>query len=53
MAIDHARPGVRVNTEITGEIPHIDGGQSPDTQIPASHRTAGTVIPRPVHPLAA
>ena len=30
-----------MNAEITSEIPHIDGGQPPDTQIPASDRTAG------------
>jgi hypothetical protein len=30
-----------VNAEITGEIPHIDGGQSPDTEIPASHFRQG------------
>jgi hypothetical protein len=38
-----------VNAEIAGEIPHIDGGQPPDTEIPTSHRTAGTVI-RTAHP---
>jgi peroxiredoxin len=34
-----------VNAEITGEIPHIDGGQSPghfpDTEIPTSHFRQG------------
>jgi hypothetical protein len=30
-----------VNAEITGEIPHIDGGQSPDTVIPTSHFRQG------------
>jgi catechol 2,3-dioxygenase-like lactoylglutathione lyase family enzyme len=29
LAIEHARRGVRVNSGITGEIPHINGGQSP------------------------
>jgi len=38
-----------VNAEIAGEIPHIDGGQPTDTEIPTSHRTAGTVI-RTAHP---
>jgi plasmid stability protein len=28
LAIEYARRGVRVSAEITGEIPHIDGGQS-------------------------
>ena len=37
LAIEYARRGVRVNAEITGEIPHIDGGQSPGTEIPTSH----------------
>ena len=30
-----------MNAEITGEIPHIDGGQSPDTEIPTSHFRQG------------
>ena len=29
LAVEYARRGVRVNAEITGEIAHIDGGQSP------------------------
>ena len=29
LAIEYARRGFRVNAGITGEIPHIDGGQSP------------------------
>ena len=30
-----------MNAEITGEIPHTDGGQSPDTEIPTSHFRQG------------
>jgi len=41
-----------VNAEITGEIPHIDGGQSPDTEIPTSHFRQGCAGNRQadVHP---
>jgi hypothetical protein len=30
-----------VNAEITGEIPHIDGSRSPDTEIPTRHFRQG------------
>ncbi len=39
-----------MNAEITGEIPHIDGGQSPDTEIPTSHFRQGRT---PSGPLSA
>ena len=44
-----------MNAEITGEIPHIDGGQSPDTEIPTSHFRqgyAGTFRPTFTPPVA-
>ncbi len=34
-----------MNAEITGGIPHIDGGQSPDTEIATSHFRQGRTSP--------
>ncbi len=34
-----------MNAEVTGEILRIDGGQSPDTEIPASHFRQGRTCP--------
>jgi hypothetical protein len=34
-----------VNAGITGGIPHIDGGQFPDTEIPASDFRQGRTSP--------
>ena len=43
LAIDYAHPGVRVNAEITSEIPHIDGGQSSGHSDP--RQRSGTALP--------
>jgi hypothetical protein len=29
LAVEYVRRGLRVNADITGEILHVDGGQSP------------------------
>ena len=34
-----------MNAEVTGEILRIDGAQSPDTEIPASHFRQGRTYP--------
>ena len=35
-----------MNAEIAGEIPHIAGGQSPDTEIPTSGHSTSPPFPR-------